>query len=71
MNNNYKHVLFILDDSGSMSDMVTDAIGGFNQFVENQQAYAKEAAPSQSCVVHAFHAVRILPPTHSPERCQG
>ena len=42
MNNNYKHVLFILDDSGSMSDMVTDAIGGFNQFVENQQTYAKE-----------------------------
>lgn len=38
MNANYTHVLYILDRSGSMAPVKPDVIGGFNQFLAEQQA---------------------------------
>jgi Mg-chelatase subunit ChlD len=32
------HIYFLLDRSGSMQSMATDVIGGFNSFLESQQA---------------------------------
>lgn len=37
MDNNYTHILFILDNSASMSGLREDAINGFNEFVKEQQ----------------------------------
>lgn len=37
MDKNYTHILFILDDSGSMSSILDDAIGGFNSFLNEQK----------------------------------
>lgn len=36
MKDNYTHVLFIIDDSASMTNLLSDSIGGFNKFVEEQ-----------------------------------
>lgn len=37
MKTNYTEVVFVLDRSGSMSDLVSDTIGGFNSFIERQK----------------------------------
>ena len=36
------HVSFLIDRSGSMSSMVDDVVGGFNEFVENQKQQTGE-----------------------------
>ena len=73
MNNNYKHTLFILDDSGSMTGLVDDAIGGFNQFLEEQKAYSEESgikivldtilfgSPGSQRYIHRNMDVREIP----------
>ena len=38
MKNDYTHITLVLDRSGSMESMRTDAIGGFNTFLKDQQA---------------------------------
>ncbi len=38
MKSNYSKLIFIMDRSGSMSSIWTDAVGGFNQFVKDQKA---------------------------------
>ncbi len=43
MKDNYTHISFVLDRSGSMQSMVNDAIGGFNAFLAEQQAFPGEA----------------------------
>jgi Mg-chelatase subunit ChlD len=37
------HVYFLLDRSGSMQSMATDVIGGFNSFMDSQQADGPDA----------------------------
>jgi len=37
MKNNLTEIVFILDRSGSMSNLVNDTIGGFNSFIETQK----------------------------------
>ena len=43
MKNNLTEIVFILDRSGSMSNLVDDTIGGFNSFIENQKKEDGEA----------------------------
>ncbi len=43
MNKDLTEIVFILDRSGSMSDLVSDTIGGFNTFVEEQKSKSGEA----------------------------
>ena len=43
MKNNLTEIVFILDRSGSMGHLVTDTIGGFNAFVEDQKKEDGEA----------------------------
>lgn len=42
MNNNLTEVIFILDESGSMSSLKDDTIGGFDSFIEKQKKEAGE-----------------------------
>jgi Mg-chelatase subunit ChlD len=41
--NRITHVYFLLDRSGSMGSMASDVIGGFNQFLKEQQADGGDA----------------------------
>jgi len=43
MKSNLTEIVFILDRSGSMCDLVNDTIGGFNTFIENQKKEEGEA----------------------------
>jgi uncharacterized protein YegL len=43
MKENLTQIIFILDRSGSMQDLTTDTIGGFNSFVEKQKLEPGEA----------------------------
>jgi len=43
MKDNLTEIVFILDRSGSMQDLVKDTIGGFNSFIEKQQKESGEA----------------------------
>jgi len=46
MKTGYTHITVALDCSGSMQSICTDAIGGFNQFLKDQQALPGEATLS-------------------------
>lgn len=35
---NFTEIIFILDESGSMEDLKSDAIGGFNSLIEKQKS---------------------------------
>lgn len=37
MKENYLKIIFVIDESGSMSGMETDVVGGFNRFIEQQK----------------------------------
>ena len=43
MNENYLKIIFVIDESGSMTGTESDVIGGFNNFIEKQrsQPYGK------------------------------
>lgn len=41
--NNKTHIVCILDSSGSMSKIINDAIGGFNEFLKKQKELEDEA----------------------------
>ena len=49
------HIVFVLDESGSMFDIAEDAVGGFNQFVKEQQALPGKATMS----LIKFNSTRI------------
>ena len=58
MRKNLTEIVFILDQSGSMSDLASDTIGGFNSLIEKQKQEDGEALVStvlfnnRSCVIH-------------------
>lgn len=37
MKKNFTEIVFILDESGSMEDLKSDTIGGFNSLIEKQK----------------------------------
>ena len=43
MKKNFTEIVFILDESGSMADLKSDTIGGFNSLLEKQKTEACEA----------------------------
>jgi hypothetical protein len=43
MNQNLTEIVFVLDRSGSMANLVDDTIGGFNSFVNQQKKETGEA----------------------------
>src|SRR5262245_56259735 len=43
MKADYTHISIVLDRSGSMSSIASDTIGGFNRFLEDQQAVPGQA----------------------------
>lgn len=43
MKKDLTEIIFVLDRSGSMSNLTEDTIGGFNSFIENQKKEAGEA----------------------------
>ncbi len=43
MRKDYTHISMILDRSGSMKDLIKDAIGGFNSFLTNQKTISGQA----------------------------
>jgi len=43
VNENLTEIIFVLDKSGSMWDVKSDTIGGFNQFIEDQKKLPGEA----------------------------
>lgn len=50
MKDNYTHITFVLDNSGSMASLTTDTIGGFNTFLKSQ----KEAPGTATFSLHQF-----------------
>ena len=44
MKQNYQEIICIIDRSGSMETIKSDAIGGFNSFIEGQRKFGGEAA---------------------------
>ena len=46
MRKNFTEIVFILDESGSMSDLKSDTIGGFNSLIEKQKGEDGEAVVS-------------------------
>ena len=44
MKQNYQEIICIIDRSGSMETIKSDAIGGFNSFIEGQRKFSGEAA---------------------------
>lgn len=68
MKNNCIHVVFVVDESGSMYSSVNDVIGGFNKVVDEQRAVA-----DGTCLVSYFkfatdvHEVYRLKDVHDVE----
>lgn len=62
MNKNLTQIVFILDRSGSMQSMATEAIGGFNAFVEAQQKEEGEANISLILFDHEYLPVTMDTP---------
>ena len=54
MNDDYSHIVFIMDRSGSMWAQAADAIGGFNSFVNSQKALPGKATMSLILFDHEY-----------------
>lgn len=54
MKNNLNEIVCIVDRSGSMSSIASDAIGGFNRFLADQQALPGEARLSLVLFDHEY-----------------
>lgn len=57
MKKNFTEIFFILDESGSMADLKSDTIGGFNSLIEKQKTEDGEAVVS---TVLFSNASRVL-----------
>lgn len=67
MKKNLTELVFILDESGSMHDLVEDTIGGFNSMIEKQKAVEGECLVSvvlfnqEQRVIHDRVALQDIP----------
>jgi uncharacterized protein YegL len=67
MNNELTDITFILDKSGSMSNIVTDTIGGVNTFVQTQKEAPGKASLSMIQFDHEYTPVYSCVDVHSVE----
>lgn len=73
MKNNLTEIIFILDQSGSMTDLTNDTIGGYNSYVEGQQQGPGEAYlttilfDDRYIVLHDHVNIQDVPPLTSYE----
>lgn len=67
MKENFTSINIILDKSGSMAGLISDTIGGFNKFLNDQKALPGEAVftlctfDSSSQIVHNFKPIASVP----------
>jgi uncharacterized protein YegL len=67
MKKDYTHISMILDRSGSMKDLIKDAIGGFNSFLTNQKTISGQATMSvvqfdeEYEILHDFKLIKDVP----------
>lgn len=57
MKKDYTHISVVLDRSGSMNSIRNDTIGGFNQFLKDQQAVSGKATITLVQFDHAYKSV--------------
>ena len=75
MNNNLTEMVFILDMSGSMSDLASDTIGGYNSLIEEQKKQAGDANittvlfDDRYIVLHDRVDIKKVNPLTSNEYC--
>lgn len=65
MNSNLVHVACVIDRSGSMSSVCSDAIGGFNTFLEEQKKGPGEAVVTLVLFDHEYLVVHDAVPVAS------
>lgn len=77
MKKNFTEIVFILDESGSMSDLKSDTIGGFNSLIEKQKSEEGEAVVStilfstESRVLHDRVPVERIGKMTDKDYCPG
>jgi uncharacterized protein YegL len=62
MREDYTHICCITDRSGSMSNLVGDVIGGFNQFLEDQKKESGTATMTYVQFNHEYELVHSMKP---------
>ncbi|NBQ67290.1 MAG: VWA domain-containing protein [Nitrosomonadaceae bacterium] len=65
MKQNYTHIEVIVDQSGSMLNRKTDVIGGFNNFIKEQQQLNGECTVSLTLFSDKYHRVYSMKPLKS------
>ncbi len=58
----YTHITFVLDRSGSMQSIVSDTIGGFNRFLEEQQQAPGRATMTLVQFDHEYEPLLVVAP---------
>lgn len=77
MKKNFTEIVFILDESGSMSDLKSDTIGGFNSLLEKQKSEEGEAVVStvlfstESRVLHDRVPIEKIGKMTDKDYCPG
>ena len=66
MKTGYTHITVALDCSASMQSICTDAIGGFNQFLKDQQALPGEATGGAVSALYPQSQMKTLTVTLVP-----
>lgn len=68
MKTDYTHISIVLDRSGSMAELASDTIGGFNRFLEDQQKAPGEATLTLVQFDHEYEVlyscipIKVIPP---------
>ena len=77
MKKDFTEIVFILDESGSMADLKSDTIGGFNSLMEKQKSEAGEAVVStvlfstESRVLHDRVPIERIGKMTDKDYCPG
>ncbi len=68
MNEKLTHIILVIDRSGSMDAVRTDAIGGFNTFLEDQKKHPDEATVTLALFNHKYSLVHDFKPIQEVEK---
>ncbi len=60
----YTHIVLVLDRSGSMEGVKDDALGGFNQFLDEQKNFPGQATMTLAQFDHEYDIVYDFVPIH-------